>query len=281
MAHVSDSKKAVVAEITDMMNKAPIVGIVNMVNLPAPQLQNMRGQLRDKVDLRMAKKRLIKIAIDNIKDKDGLVELKDKLSGMPAILTTTENPFKLSKILKKNKSKAPIKGGQVAPNDIVVPAGKTNFAPGPIISELAGFGIKTKIDAGKIAIPNDCVVAKEGEVVSGALAALLTRLEIKPMEVGLDLVAVYENGVIYDKSILNVDEDQFLADLALAYTSGLNLAIEVGYLCDDTVNTLLSKAGTEAYNLAMEAKIMNKETSEDLIAKANGEAASVKNTANL
>jgi large subunit ribosomal protein L10 len=42
----------------------------------------------------------------------------------------------LYKILQKSKSSAPAKAGQTAPNDIYVKAGKTSFAPGPIIGEL-------------------------------------------------------------------------------------------------------------------------------------------------
>ena len=82
------------------------------------------------------------------------------------------------------------------------------------------------------------------------------------MEVGLDLVAVYENGIIYDKKVLDVDEEQLIADITSAHSAAFNLAVEVGYLCDDTVDTILSKASREAYNLAMEAKIMNKDTAD-------------------
>jgi len=155
----------------------------------------MREKLRGKVDIFMTKKRLMKIAFDQAKkDKNGIENLGDYFKGMPALVFTRDNPFTLFKILKENKSNAPAKGGQTAPHDIEVKAGGTSFAPGPIIGELGAFGIKTGVEGGKIAIKADKVVCKEGEVISSALAGILTRLGVNPMEVGLDLVGIYENG---------------------------------------------------------------------------------------
>ena len=85
-----------------------------------------------------------------------------------------------------------------------------NFSPGriptSIIGELGAIGIKAGIEGGKVAIKEDAVVVKDGEVINANVAAILTRLGIEPMEIGLDLVAAYEKGSIFDKKILGVDE---------------------------------------------------------------------------
>mgnify|MGYP000252813721 CR=1 FL=1 len=78
--------------------------------------------------------------------QENMDQLTEKIKGMPALLFSKENPFTLYSILQKNKSPAPAKANQEAPKDIVVSAGPTTFAPGPIISELAEVGIKTKVD---------------------------------------------------------------------------------------------------------------------------------------
>ena len=161
---------------------------------------------------------------------------------MPALIFTKENPFKLSKIIRKNKSKAPIKPKQVAPSDIVVPAGPTSFAPGPIIGELGAVGIKAGVEAGKIAIKQDAVVAKEGDVVSSELASILTRLGIEPMEIGLNLTAVYEDGQIYESDLLQVDAAEYQVKISTAYSESLNLAVYIVYTNEDTLSTLLNKA---------------------------------------
>ncbi|MBW2983365.1 50S ribosomal protein L10, partial [Candidatus Woesearchaeota archaeon] len=192
---VSQDKKEAVNSFTKLIEEYPVIGAVDVENLPALQLSRMREQLRGTVLIKMTKRRLLTRALNEAK-KDGISELIPYLKGMPALIFTKESPFKLYGLLKKSKSKAPIKAGQTAPNDIVVPAGPTGFAPGPVIGELGAVGIKAGIDGGKVAIKQDAIVAKEGEEISSRLAGLLTRLGIEPMEIGLNLTAAWENGEI-------------------------------------------------------------------------------------
>ena len=199
-AHVAQYKKDVVSQLVKLMQDYPIIGVVNMEGLPAPQLQMMRAQLRKNCHLTMTKRRFIKLALEQSKSsKQGIEKLEASLGGMPALIFTKENPFKLSKTLAKSKSPAPAKAGQTAPRDIIVPKGPTPFAPGPIIGELAVVGIKSGVEGGKVAVKEDSVVAKAGEKIKPKVAEILTRLNILPMEVGLGLVAVYENGIIYGR----------------------------------------------------------------------------------
>ena len=66
---VPEPKKKLVAEFVKLVRENPIVGIVNMENLPARQLQQMRKQLDQVVLIRMTKKRLMKIVFDKVKDE--------------------------------------------------------------------------------------------------------------------------------------------------------------------------------------------------------------------
>lgn len=269
-AHVSQAKKNTVSEFTQLIDKYDIVGAVNMENLPAKQLNNMREQLRDGVLIRMSKRRLLKVAIEQSK-KEGIKELIPHLKGMPALLFTNQSPFTLFKTLKKNKSSTAIKGGQVAPKDIVVPAGPTSFAPGPVIGEMGGVGIKAGIDNGKVAVKEDSTVAKEGDVVNATLAGILTRLGIEPMEIGLDLVAVYENGEILTKAVLDIDEEAYLNDIATAASWAFNLAVDIAYASSETIETLLAKAATESKNLAINEDILTDLTVGDTLVKAQNQ----------
>lgn len=278
-AHVSAAKKEVVSDFAKLIKEYPLVAAVNMENLPAKQLQNMREQLRSKVVLRMTKRRLIVKALEAAeKDKPGISQLVPHLKGMPALLFTNDNPFSLFKTLKKNQSKAPIKAGQVAPADIVVPAGPTGFAPGPIIGELGQFGIKSGIDAGKVAIKADATVAKEGDVVSAALAGILTRLGVMPMKVGLDLTAAYEKGEIIGKSVLDIDEDAFKRDLISAASSALNLSYNSGYPTKETITLMLTKAAQNGMGLALDVNFLTKDTTSMVLAKANSHAMGIAST---
>lgn len=276
MSHVAPYKKDVVSRIERHILEYPIVGVVNMENLPAPQLQRMRAKLRGKVVVFMAKKRLMRIAFENAKaKKPGVEKLSESFAGMPAVIFTKENPFALFKVLKQNKSNAPAKAGQLAPHDIIVPAGATSFAPGPIIGELGQFGIRTQVESGKIAIKQDCVVCGQGLPISGKLAALLIRLGIEPMEVGLDLLATYEDGVIFKKDILDIDEKQFLAKLATLHNQAMALCVEIGYASSSTIKKLLSVAYLEARCLALDRNIITSDTIKDVLAKAERGAAAL------
>jgi large subunit ribosomal protein L10 len=269
-------KRSQVDILVSLLREYPIIGAVNLEGLPTPQLQTMREKLRGSVVLNMAKKNILKIAIDQVKaEKPGLEELSGHLKGMPALLFTKDNPFSLFKVLQKNKSSAPAKAGQEAPKEIVVPAGPTPFAPGPIIGELGSFRIKTGVENGKVAIQADAVVAKAGDVLSAALAGLLTRLGIEPMEVGLALTAVYDEGTVYTRSVLDVDETHIQAQADLFAIQAFNLAMNAGIFVKETVAPLLGKAATEARNLAMEANIITSDTVGDILAKAQAQATSL------
>lgn len=259
-AYVNDKKKGIVKNLSKELVEYPIVGLVDMENLPAPQLQKMKQSLRGKVVLLMTKKSLIKIALKDAK-KDALIE---RIRGMPALILTKENPFKLYKLLSASKSPAPAKVGQTAIKDVIVPAGKTSFAPGPIIGELGQLGIKAGIEDGKVAIKQDKLLVKEGEVFNKKTAEVLTRLGILPMEVGLNVVAVWENGTIFDRKVLEIDDKKVLADLIRLHNESINLAVEIGYSTDDTIKILLQKAHRGAEAVADVTKVKaNKESKED------------------
>ena len=278
-AHVSETKKEIVKEFVDLIKEYPIIAAVNVENLPAKQLQKMREKLRGRVVIKMTKRRLLKQAFEQAeKDKPGITQLSEHLKGMPALIVTDENPFSLFKTLKKNKSNAPIKAGQTAPNDIVVPAGPTGFAPGPIIGELGGFGIKSGIDAGKVAIKEDSTVAKEGDIVSGKLAEILTRLGIEPMEVGLALTAAYENGEIMLKDALDIDEEAYKQDIIQAVVQATNLSFNTAYPTKETITLLLSKAANDSLSLALEKDILTDKTTALTLAKGEGHAVSIART---
>ncbi len=275
-AHVSEKKKKIVNELTKLLENARVIGIVDMNNLPALQLQKMRSLLRDKVIIRMTKKNLMKIVFERLKEKKpNIQELEGFLKGMPALIITDQDPFKLSKILKENISSAPVKAGQIAPNDIIVKKGKTSFPPGPIISELAGAGIKAGIEGGKVAIKEDAVVAREGEIVNDKVASVLNRLGIEPMKVGLKIIAAYEDGQIFKSDVLEISTEQVLANMTRAALESRHLAMTIGYITKDTIIPMLSKAYSEAKALSSEANILTKENVEEELSKAESIAKSV------
>jgi large subunit ribosomal protein L10 len=278
---VNENKIQQVTKLTQKVKDTPIVGIVNLQSLPAQQAQKMREMLRSKgVDIIMTRKKLIKRILEG-SGKEKITDLIEKMKGMPAIIFSSDNPFKLYATIQKNKSEAPAKAGHIAPKEIVVKEGATNFAPGPIISELAAVGIKTKVVNGKLAIISDAIVAKEGDVISQKLAETLKRLDIKPMEVGLDLVAVWENGTVFNAKQLHIDEAEYTQMFTNAAAWAFNLSVESAYPTQENRQVLIQKAFREAKGVAIEAAILNDFTKDDILAKSERQALSVKNEAKL
>ncbi len=265
-----------VEKLSKMISEYPVVGIVNMENIPAKQLQKMREVLRGEVVIRMSRKRLMKLALEKAK----VEKLAEYLKGQPAFVFSKMNPFKLYKILEKNKTSAPAKPNAIAPKDIIVPKGETPFSPGPVLAELQKFGIPTAIQKNKIIIKEDKLVVKEGERISPELASLLTRLGIEPMEIGLNLLAVYEGGVIYSPDVLAIDENMLIAQLKEAYLNAVNLSVNTGYITKETAPLLIAKAYSEAKAVAIEAGVYEPEVIKDIIAKAHLQMLALKSTIN-
>lgn len=267
MPHVAEWKKEEVKELKDLIKSHPVVGMADLSDIPAPQLQKMRQSLRGNAKLKMSRKTLMDLAL-NDSDKSKVEVLVNHMDGQPALIFTDMNPFKLYKILEGSKTPAPAKAGSIAIDDIVVPKGDTGFMPGPILGELQKIGIPAKIDKGKIVITEDKTIVAEGEEISRDVASMLTRLDIYPMEVGINLKAAYEDETIYTSDILTIDEDQTLADIQKAYTQAMNLSINAVVLNSASTPALISKAAGEALNLAFNAEVLTSKTTDLLLAKA-------------
>ena len=273
MAHVSPGKKELVEKLVAEFGNSQVVGIVNIQGIPAAQFQKMRRRLRDKVNLRVTKSNLLAIALDQASEKKkGLEKLKEVIEGQTAVVTANVNPFRLFKELEATKTKAPARGGEIAPDDIWVREGETPFKPGPIVGDLQKAGIPAAIEKGKVVVKKDKLLVPKGERIPKIVASSLTRLEILPMTVGLDLRGVYEEGVVFKREVLAVDDVKLMADIQLAGLRAFNLAVNIAYPTKATISPLLGKAHNEALSLAVEAGIATKESLPLILAKANAAA---------
>jgi large subunit ribosomal protein L10 len=276
MREVSQKKVETVAALVDAFMNSPVVGVARVDGIPAPQMQQMRAGLRGKAGLVVAKNRLINMALlEASSKKKGLEKLGEVVDGQTAMVLSEINPFRLFKELESTKTSAPAKGGEIAPSEIVVRAGDTPFKPGPIVGDLQKAGIPAAIEGGKVVVKKDRVLVQEGEKISKDIANALTRLEIFPLTVGLDLKAAHEDGLFYERSSLAIDDEEYLRNIQQAGQQSLNLAVFIAYPNPVTIPLLLSKASREALNLAINSKFPTEETVEFLLQKANAEMMSL------
>ncbi len=275
---VSKANQENVEELAKLIEENSVVGIVGIRGIPGTEINNIRKSLRGSAKLIVNKNTLISIALkDASAKKRNLDELSKFINDQSAIILSNSNPFKLAKIVEKSKTKSAPKGGEMAPEDIVVPAGETEFKPGPIVSDLQKVGIPASIEKGKVVIKKDTVIVKKGEKIRKDVAQMLAKLDIKPIPVGLDIRAFYEDGIVYNKEILEVDESKIIEDVKSSVKNAFNLSLYVKYYTKLTVPIFVSQAYLDALSLGININYFSKETIQILLAKANVQATNLNN----
>jgi large subunit ribosomal protein L10 len=267
--HIPEWKREEVDDVVDIIESYESVGVVDITGIPSRQLQDMRRDLYGTAQLRVARNTLLERALEEV--DDGLEALTEFVSGQVGLIGTNENPFGLFRQLEASKTSAPINAGEVTPNDVVVPEGDTGIDPGPFVGELQAVGANARIEEGSIRVLEDSTVLDAGEEVSQDLANVLAELGIEPKEVGLDLRAVYSDGVVFEPEDLALDVEAYRQDIEAAAARGRNLAINAGYPTAGTLPALLAKASGEAKNLALHASIESPAVADDLVQKADAQ----------
>jgi large subunit ribosomal protein L10 len=267
-------KRDEVERIKGWAKEYAVISLVDVHGIPAAQLQGIRRDLHGKAVLRMTRNTLISHAFTEL--GGDYASLEEFIDGQSALIFTNENPFSLYRTLERTKTKMAAKPGEVAPQDIVVPKGPTNFKPGPVVGELQQAGIPAVIEAGKVRIRDTKVVVKKGDVISKKIADVLSKLEIRPMDVGLRLQAAFYEKTIFRPEMLAIDEEAYRRDIILAAQQAFNLSVNAAFPTKVTVAAIIGKAFSEARNLAVEASIYEKDAMDAIIARASREAQTLK-----
>jgi large subunit ribosomal protein L10 len=264
-----------VKEIANLISQYKALGIASLQKVRAAQLQQLRKKLEKSANFRVIKNSLIKRAVSEAKDKAGLEKLEEYLTGPNIFLFTNLNPFKLALLLEKSRVTTTARAGDVAAFDVTVPAGNTGLPPGPIISQFTAVGLRTRIEAGSVWVAKDTLVAKKGDLIKAQLASMLSKLGIKPVEVGLSLRVIYDDGLILTAKELKLDLDEIWRSVEEAHNHAFSLSLKAAYPLPDNILFILRMGKQEAYSLALNAGIFTPDTITDLIGKAHLEMLSL------
>jgi|SRR3989344_2808220 len=233
-----------VQEIIELSKNSRTILFASIKNLPASQFQEISKKLRGKAVVKVPKKSIMIRSLDSSKE-EGFVKLKELLKEDIAILFSDLDTYDLASELVDIRSPAKAKKGQIAPDDIMVEEGPTELLPGPAVSELGAVGIQIMIDKGKIHIKNSKVISKKGDVITGPVANVLSKLDIKPFTVGFEPLVAYDAK---DKKIylnISIDKEGTLNELKISFRKALSFTVEVGYYCEDTIKLIIQKVGRE------------------------------------
>ena len=217
----------------------------------------------------VTKNNLLRKSVELSEDKDAKVgEFVKDLTGSNILLFTETNPFSLILLLEKSKVRVPAKAGDIATNEILIPAGNTGLPPGPVISEFGEIKVSTKIEGGSIWVSKDTVVARKGDLITPKMASVLSKLGLKPTEAGLSLVAAYDNGTILTANDLAFDLGAYKKDLSQALSNAFSLSMEAGYVTPEVAPQILGKALRQALSLASEAGYLESGTVDHVLRRA-------------
>jgi large subunit ribosomal protein L10 len=271
MSQVSAEKSIIVDSTVKLLDEYKIIGAADLTKVGSGMLQDLRKQLRGQVTIKGIKNTLMRISMEKV-GLQGTEDFLAQIKGQNIYIFSNGNPFTLAMTLHKNKVRVFAKAGDTALEALVIPAGNTGLSPGPIISKFGSLAIRTRIEAGNIWVVNDTEVAKAGDEISADLADLLTRLGVRASEMGLEIKAVYEDGVVIPKDVLILDMDVYSGRLARAYNEAYQVALNAAYVTPATVVPLLSLAAQNVRKLALESSWVTSETAGELVAKANAQA---------
>ena len=269
-----EQKEEIVDNFEGMIDEYSVIGLLDMNNLPSKQLQQIKKEMKDFAIVRMSRKTLMDIALED-SDKEGIEALDTDEAVQPAFIFSKKDPFQLYSLIQNNKTSAAADGGEEAPSDIEIPDGDTGIGPGPMLGKLQGAGLQVQVDDGTIHVQNPGVIVERGETISDDDAEILNQIGIEPLEIGLDLVIAYSDGEIFTAEELDIDVDQYKSDVEAASSAAFNLAVNAGIINETTIKTIISEAAQNAKNLSISEGIPTDETIEEILAYAASNAEGV------
>ena len=261
-------------QLQELPKKYSVMALVRMEKVRASQLLPLRKKFKGEVEIISIKDKVAKKALEKL-DVPGIKKMIEKLTGQCLFMFTNMSPFKLNVLLSKNKIMLLARDGDTASIDVTIPAKNTGIAPGPLLTDFKEAGVPTKIDQGTIWILKDTTPGKKGGVISGKLATLLTKLDIKAVEAGIALAGALEKGVQYTKEELVIDVEKIREEFAKAHQEAVALSIEAAYITPDNIKQILAKAAQASRSVSVEAGYLTDENKEQILQKGNAQAQSL------
>jgi large subunit ribosomal protein L10 len=284
---VSQQKILYVNDLYSKLSNSKIIGVANIMDIPTDSLQIIRKKLKEmNIDVKVVKKNLFIKALERINDQNikkmiDIIEENKRITVLLLLPKEEINPFLLNKILEENKSYRAAKEGDILEEDVIIRAGPTNLTPGPVLTELKKYNIKTKVENGKIVITEDALVAKKGQKVDSGLVSLLQKFNITPIPVKIKLLLVYDGKTLYTYDILSTPLEEYINQLRSGFRKAISLTIEISFPTKENIKLLLTKAYQNLVKLSLNTGIPTKDTIKDLLRITNRRSIILKEKLNI
>jgi len=225
----AERKQKYFAKLTKLIEEYTQVIIVGADNVGSHHMQNIRKGLRGKGIILMGKNTMVrKVIRGNADSHPQLQTLLPYIKNNVGLIFCNGDLSGVKKIVAELRVAAPAKVGATCPNDVIVPAGPTGMEPTQT-SFLQALNIPSKINKGQVDIVNDVKILVKGQRVGQSEATLLLKLNIKPFSYGLGIQTVYDNGSIYDPSVLDMTDEILLAKFASGLRNVAAISLATGH----------------------------------------------------
>jgi len=228
MSGVAERKQAYFQKLNSLLEGYQKVLIVGADNVGSNQMQKVRKALRGKGVVLMGKNTMVRKAVRGYAESNAKLQaILPYIKGNVGLVFAKDDLSAISKIIGENKVAAPAKAGAFAPVDVIVPAGPTGMEPTQT-SFLQALNIASKISKGQVDIINDVLLVQKGNKVGSSEATLLAKLNIKPFQYGLQIQTIYDEGSIYEASVLDITDEVILSKFALGVKNIASLSLATG-----------------------------------------------------
>jgi large subunit ribosomal protein LP0 len=224
-----EAKENYFLRLKEYLDTYKSIFIVNVDNVSSNQMHQIRHSLRGEGVVLMGKNTMVRRALKTfVAERPEFERLLPHVRGNIGFVFTNGDLKEIRDKVLANRVAAPARAGAVAPVNVVVPGGNTGMEPGKT-SFFQALGIPTKISRGTIEIVSDVNLVNAGEKVGPSEAALLNMLGISPFTYGMGVVQVYDEGSTFSSEVLDVSEDQLVANLLAAIRQVASISLAVGY----------------------------------------------------
>jgi len=202
--------------------------VVEVDNVGSNQLHEIRKALRGKAVVYCGKNTQMRRVIRKLEEEEGRTDL-EKIRNICktniGFVFTNESLVDIRDLILENRKPAAARAGAIAPVPVVVPSGVTSLEPTQT-SFLQALNIASKITKGSIEILNDVKLLQVGDKVDASQATLLAKLEIFPFSYGLEIKHVFEDGSLFDPSVLDITDEQIVSSFRQGLQNVAALCIE-------------------------------------------------------
>jgi len=228
---VAKSKKpAYFAKLIELLESCPKALIVSVDFVGSKQMQDIRMKLRGKATILMGKNTMIRTCLRQhmaVNEELGLDKLLTAINGNIGFVFCHGDMDEIRDVIVNNKVPAGAKAGVIAPVDVNLPSGPTGLDPSQT-NFFQTLNIPTKIVKGSIELTAAQKVCTQGVKISASQAVLLTKMGIKPFEYGMKVASVYDNGSVFEATVLDITDDIVVAKFFGAVRNIAALSREIG-----------------------------------------------------